>query len=89
MTKRLIQINERLHVKVEFMRINAGVAHAGLAKSVGAGVVRNVRLGIQFRAGAKDFGRILHPDTRRLESSGIVRTNGRMALMFAAINRPH
>jgi hypothetical protein len=57
-----------LQVKMDFMAINLGVLDAGLAKGVGAGVAHSTGdLSIQFRGGAKDFGRIRNSDTRRLE----------------------
>jgi hypothetical protein len=57
-----------LQVKMEFMAIILGVLHAGLDQGVGAGVVHSTgQLNMQFRGGAKDFGRIRNSDTRRFE----------------------
>jgi hypothetical protein len=64
----LIQINEHLHVKWEFMAIILGVVHAAVAKRVGAHIARSTgQLGIVLCRGAKDFSRIHNPDTRRIE----------------------
>ena len=57
-----------LYVKMESMAIIVGVLHAGLAINIGAGVAHSTgQLSIQFRGGAKDFGRIRNSSTGRFE----------------------
>jgi hypothetical protein len=64
----LIQVNEHLHEKVEFMATILGVLHAAMAKGVGANFARSAgQLGIVLFRGAKNFSRIRNPDPRRLE----------------------
>jgi hypothetical protein len=64
----LIQINEHLHVKVEFMAIILGVLHGAMAKRVGAGVAHSsAYFRIVCCRGAKGFSRIPNSDTRRFE----------------------
>jgi hypothetical protein len=64
----LIQINEHFARKETLYGDNLGVLHAGLDQGVGAGVAHSTgQLSIQFRRGAKGFGRIRNSDTRRFE----------------------
>jgi hypothetical protein len=64
----LIQINEHLHVKVEFMAIILGVLHGAMAKCVGASVAHSTAyFRIDRCRGAKDSSRNPNPRTGRFE----------------------
>ena len=42
-----------------------------------------------FAEEQKDSSRIPNPDTRRFEQDGVIRANGLLAAVFAAIRWPH